>query len=111
MRSLSSAQKSSCPLCRTKFPSSDEEAIEQLRPWVEKGRAWAQFLLGQKYDRGEGVDQSYQRARELYELSANQGNASAQCCLGITYQEGHGVDQSYERAAEYYEAAAERCQC
>ena len=65
--SLSDEQKNSCPLCRTKFPKSDEEKIEQLRPWVEKGKTWAQCMLGGKYCNGVGVDQSYQQARELYE--------------------------------------------
>jgi len=104
--SLSQEQKNSCPLCRTKYPTSKEETIERLRPWVEKGKAWAQCMLGQKYDNGVGVEQSYQTARELFELSASQGWATAQFSLGVLYQEGQGVDQSDERAAEYYEAAA-----
>jgi len=104
--SLSYEQKRSCPLCRTKFPKSDEETVEQLRPWVEKGKAWAQNSLGQMYRDGEGVDQSYQHARDLFELAASQGNAIAQYNLGVMYSKGQGVDQSHERAAEYYEAAA-----
>ena len=108
--SLSREQKNSCPLCRTKFPKSDEEDIKQLRPWVEKGKAWAQFTLGCMYRGGEGVDQSYQQARELLELAASQGNADAQHHLGLMYHNGKGVDQSYERAKEYYEAAG-RCWC
>ena len=74
--------------------------------WVEKGKAWAQCLLGGRYRDGVGVEQSYQRARELFELSATQGHATAQYELGIMYHQGQGVDQSYERAAEYWEAAA-----
>jgi len=106
--SLSDKQKNSCPLCRTKIPSSFEENIVQLRPWVEKGKAWAQSMLGQRYAHGLGVDQSYQRAKELYELSASQGQATAQFSLGHMYTTGQGVDQSYERAIEYYEAAAKQ---
>ena len=104
--SLSQEQKISCPLCRTKYPESDEEEIEKLRPWVEKGKAWAQSMLGQRYDNGVGVEQSYQQAKELFELSASQGNISAQYNLGLIYHKGQGVDQSDERAAEYYKAAA-----
>jgi len=104
--SLSDKQKNCCPLCRTKYPTSKEETIERLRPWAEKGKAWAQSVLGDRYYLGKGVDQSYQQARELYELAANQGNAVAQFNLGTMYHEGQGVDQSYERAAEYCEAAA-----
>jgi len=99
-------QKNSCPLCRAKDPSSNKEQIERLRPWVEKGKAWAQKMLGDKYHDGVGVDQSYQQAKELYELAANQGEALAQTNLGFMYHKGQGVDQSNERAAEYYEAAA-----
>jgi len=106
--SMSAKQKNQCVMCRTKYPGSQREAVEQLRPWVEKGRAWAQSNLGQKYARGLGVEQSYQQARELYELAASQGNATAQYNLGFMHQQGHGVDQSYERAAEYYEAAAKQ---
>jgi len=104
--SLSDEQKSSCPLCRTKYARSEKETVEQLRPWVEKGRAWAQFSLGIMYYEGVGVEQSYQQARELFELSASQGHATAQYNLGIIYREGQGVDQSYESAAKYYETAA-----
>ena len=104
--SLSYEQKSSCPLCRTKSPTSEKEAIKQVRPWVEKGKAWAQCLLGGRYADGDGVDQSYQQARELYESAASQGDAGAQYNLGVMYEQGEGVEQSYERAAEYYEAAA-----
>ena len=104
--SLSDEQKSCCPLCRAKHPKTGEEKIEKLRPWVEKGKAWAQCMLGEMYALGEGVDQSYRQARELYELAASQGDASAQFNLGYMYHQGYSVDQSYERAAEYYEAAA-----
>jgi TPR repeat protein len=104
--SLSDEQKNSCSLCRTTYPTSDKEAVEQLRRWVEKGKAWAQVAMGQNYRHGLGVEQSYQRAKEMYELSALQGYTTAQYTLGIMYYCGQGVDQSYERAAEYYEAAA-----
>jgi len=107
--SLSDKQKNTCPFCRAKAPNSDKKSIEQIRPWVEKGKAWAQNMLGQNYQDGEGVNQSYQQAKELYELAANQGHATAQYNLGVMYTHGQvwiNVDQSYERAAEYYETAA-----
>ena len=90
--SLSHEQKISCPLCRAKDPNGDEEIIKRLCPWVEKGKAWAQNLLGEKYRDGVGVDQSYQQAKELFELSARQGNVIAQYNLGVMYYRGQGVD-------------------
>jgi len=103
--SLSYEQKTSCPLCRTKYAKSLEESVKRLRRWVEKGKAWAQNMLAQRYEHGVGVEQSYQQARELYEMSASQGYAPAQCSLGVMFHTGQGVDQSNERAAEYWEAA------
>ena len=105
--SMSETQKNTCIMCRTKKTNEgSKEEIERLRRWVEKGKAWAQNMLGQRYERGIGVEQSDQQAKELFELSANQGHANAQCRLGDMYRTGQGVDQSYEKAAEYYEAAA-----
>jgi hypothetical protein len=104
--SLSYKQKHQCPLCRATYPTTDEEVIAQLRPWVKKKKAWAQELMGLIYADGKGVEQSYEMARRLYELSASQGYAAAQFSLGLMYHHGLGVDQSYERAVEYMEAAA-----
>ena len=105
--SMTDEQKGRCVMCRIKKTSAgSKEEIERLRPWVEKGKAWAQSVLGHKYRDGEGVDQSDQQARELYELAVSQGEAMAQYNLGQMYYKGQGVDQSYERAKEYFEAAA-----
>ena len=105
--SLSDKHKGQCPLCHTKHAATgSKEEIEQLQRWVEEGKGWAQFLLGQRYEHGLGVDQSYQQAAELYGLAATQGDTGAQYNLGIMCHQGQGVDQSYERAAEYWEAAA-----
>jgi TPR repeat protein len=96
-----------CPLCRAKSPTSHEEAVNYLRPWVKKKKAWAQSVMGQQYYHGKGVKQSYEMAKKLYELSAQQGYVSAIVHLGTMYDKGHGVEQSYERAVEYWEQAAQ----
>jgi hypothetical protein len=64
----------SCPLCRAKSPTSDEESIKQLRPWVKKKKAWAQAHMGQMYRDGIGVKQSYEMAKRLFEQAAQQGD-------------------------------------
>ena len=58
----------SCPLCRAKTPSSDEESVKQLRPWVKKKKVWALAMMGQKYRNGTGVKQSYDMARLLFNM-------------------------------------------
>jgi TPR repeat protein len=37
------------------------------------------------YQKGQGVDQSYEREAEYYEAAARQGDAGAQSNLGILY--------------------------
>ena len=87
-----------CPLCRAPTPTSDEEVVKQLRPWVKKKKAWAQNMMATKYENGIGVKQSYEMARMLYELAAQQGDAFSMVNLGIMYKHGVGVEVSYERA-------------
>jgi uncharacterized protein len=98
--------KYNCPLCRAKTPTSDEEAVKYLRPWVKKKKAWAQASMAQMYMEGEGVKQSHEIARYLYEQAAHQGDVGAMYDLGVMYENGQGVEQSYEKAFEYYEQAA-----
>jgi TPR repeat protein len=74
---------------------------------VKKGKPWAQEHMADMYRDGDGVKQSYEMARRLYELAAQQGVASAMYSLGYMYEKGQGVEQSYERAKEYYEQAAD----
>ena len=97
-----------CPFCRAKTPTSQEEAIKYLRPWVKKKKAWALANMGRMYYHGKGVKQSYEMARILFEQTAQQGDASAMFDLGVMYAQGLGVEQSYERAVEYYEQAAQQ---
>ena len=94
-----------CPLCRAKSPTSHEESVNQIIPWVEKKKAWAQNLLGQRYFNGNGVKQSYEIAKELYEQATEQLDLGAMYNLGCMYQNGYGVAQSYEKAKELFEHA------
>ena len=82
--------------------------VKYLRPWVKKKKAWAQNMMGQKYRDGTGVKQSYEMAKRLYELAAQQGYVNAMAHLGDMYAHGEGsVEQSYEKAFEYYEQSAD----
>jgi TPR repeat protein len=96
-----------CPLCRAKTPTSDEEHIKQLRPWVKKKKAWALHMMGSMYRKGEGVKQSYEMAKRLFEQAAQQGDVTALYDLGFMYENGQGVEKSNEKAFEYYEQAAD----
>jgi hypothetical protein len=96
----------SCPLCRAKTPTSDQERLKQLRPWVKKKKAWAQNHMAQHYRDGKGVKQSYEMATRLYKQAAEQAAVSAMFDLGQMYYYGEGVEQSYEKSFEYFKQAA-----
>jgi len=38
-----------CPFCRAKTPSSPEESVKYIHPWVKKKKAWSQTMMGQMY--------------------------------------------------------------
>ena len=64
--------------------------------------------LGIMYYHGIGVSRSFQKARELFELSMQRGDARAISGLGVLYQRGEGVAQDVHRAKELYEMAIKR---
>jgi TPR repeat protein len=85
---MSTKMGDNCPLCRAKTPTSHEEHVKYLRPWVKKKKAWAQSAMGQAYRDGTGVKQSYEMARRLFEQSAQQEYVIAIAHLGVMYQHG-----------------------
>ena len=54
---------------------------------AERGDAGAQYNLGVRYDKGQGVPQDSKEAVKWYRLSAEQGNVDAQFNLGFMYNE------------------------
>ena len=61
-----------------------------------------------KYSRGDGVEQSDEKAAVYCQLAADQGHAPAQAHLGFLYADGIGVEQSYEQAEKYFRLAADQ---
>lgn len=70
-----------------------------------EGEPEAQFQLGVKYERGEGVSQNYDKASKWYRKSAKQGFTPAMAALAFLYSEGKGVPKDYDHAAELYRQA------
>lgn len=56
------------------------------------------FLRGRKYEKGDGVDQDYDKAIDLYKLAAKKKSANAYYSLGMMYKEGRGVQTDYAQA-------------
>ena len=106
--SLSREQKSKCPQCQVKLPSTEEEAFELARGWADKGKAWAQTQLGNDYRFGAGVELSYEKTIEYYTLAIQQSDPNAMFGLATMYDHGEGVTKSIEKAIEYYTQAADQ---
>jgi TPR repeat protein len=71
--------KFSCPSCNIIVPEEGSaNEIEVLRGWVVKNKAWAQHVLGDRYQDGHGVEKSLNKAQNLYEASAEQNFGRSQ---------------------------------
>ena len=101
--------------------NSDYEALTRLRVSANQGNSDAQYNLGQLYETGKTVSQSYSEALRWYRLSANQGhsdatkwfrlaadqgNIEAQFQLGLMYATGEGVYKNYLDARKWFREAA-----
>lgn len=79
-----------------------------LQKLAEAGNAAAQNRLGLLYHDGQGVRQSYERAKHWFTKAAVQGHARAQVNLGTIYLVGHGFYQSDQLALFWFRKAAEQ---
>ena len=102
--------------CKTSEETEAEKrGIKLYTSSAENNDVTAQFILGECYYYGWGVEQDYKQAVAWYRKAANQSYARAQCNLGVCYYNGEGVDQDYKQAVAWYRKAAEqgnaRAQC
>ena len=79
-----------------------------LKVAARQGDIEAQYILGNLYYSGRGVEQSYVKAKHYFELAADHGHSNSQSHLGYLYYYGEGVVQDYDKAIYYYELAAEQ---
>jgi TPR repeat protein len=82
------------------------ESLQATMAKAKKGDAAAQWRLGMRYARGDGVKQSWAQARAWMEKAAAQGNLQAIGDLGVMYLRGYGVKQDYDRARALLEKSA-----
>ncbi|MBR5764670.1 MAG: sel1 repeat family protein, partial [Bacteroidaceae bacterium] len=53
------------------------------------------FLSGVQYYNGNGTEQDFGKAFDLFSQAAEMGHADAQFFLALCYHNGQGVEQSY----------------
>ena len=76
--------------------------VRELKFLAEEGDHEAQFRLGSRYRRGEGVRKNYAKAVKWYTKAAEQGNFGALNNLGLCYARGKGVKKDPVKAVEYH---------
>ncbi|MDO4223075.1 MAG: tetratricopeptide repeat protein [Acinetobacter sp.] len=80
--------------------------IQSLNQAAKAGNAAAQFYLGSRLQRGQGVQQDNAQAFTWFKAAADQGLASAQLNVGRMYADGVGVKKDETLARKYFEKAA-----
>ena len=84
------------------------EALRLLRPLADKGDRNAQFLMGQLYFFGLGVERNDAQAAQWYAAPADRGHAEAQYRLGYLYATGQGVGYDANAAERWWLEAAKQ---
>jgi SEL1 protein len=82
--------------------------IEDIPPLAQRLATKAAGYLGRMFLRGEGMEQSYSRAKVWFTRGLSNGDALSQYSLGIMYLQGLGVEQDIGKAAEYLAVAADQ---
>ncbi len=67
--------------------------------------AQAMYELGVRFAGGNGVEQDYEKAKNLFEKAKRSNNQSAVNALGMMYVNGDGVDVDYEQALFLFNAS------
>lgn len=81
------------------------EQFKQMKAEAEKGDKGAQYVIGNYYRDGVGVEKSDKEAATWYRRSAEQGVDIAQYYLGNYYAEGVGVPKDLVEAYAYLNLA------
>lgn len=75
---------------------------------MEKLAAKSAGYLGRMFLRGEGMEQSFSKAKIWFTRGLANGDALCQYSLGLMYRDGLGVERNIKKASEYFGAAADQ---
>ncbi|MDD4060451.1 MAG: tetratricopeptide repeat protein [Kiritimatiellae bacterium] len=67
-----------------KHQKNEAEASLWFRKAAEKGYAQAQFEIGYRYEKGNGVEKNEEEAMKWYRKAAEQGHAAAQAQIATS---------------------------
>ena len=88
-----------------------EDLVESAKWYLkaaEQGDADAQFVVGEMYLKGEGLDQNYAVALDWFLKAAGQDHEKARWHLIDLYRDGIGIEQNLEASARWVRIDAEQ---
>jgi len=86
------------------------EARSACQLEANNGSPFAQFVLGQMWDSGQGGGSSLYEGTKWYRLASDNGHTRSMLRLGNKYQYGYGAPVKLEEAEKWYLRAAEKGQ-
>lgn len=92
---------------RSLMDEDPTKAFNLYRNAAMKGSVEAQYLVGNCFENGMGVDRDFERSFYWYGRAAFSGSAQANCALGRFFADGIRVPINETEAARYFQIAAE----
>lgn len=86
------------------FPRNPLMAIYWLELAHKKGAYTASVILGQIYEKGEGVNIDIDKAISLYEIAEERGSLLPRLYLARIFAQGNSVAISKDKASSWYRA-------
>lgn len=86
----------------------DGRIIETDNKKLEEIASKAAGYLGRMFLRGEGVEQSYEKAEIWFKRGIKSGDAGSQWGMGLMHLDGLGIPKDSVRAQNYFKAAADQ---
>jgi len=81
--------------------------IEVLQKACDSGNAKSCAAVGLLYEKGQGLEQDYKKASELYSKACDMRDANACEALGLLYNDGKGIKQNHKKASELFSKACD----
>jgi len=105
---LNSVWASATPTARGVTKDDGGGGVKWFRKAAEQNYARAQYNLGVRYTKGQGVAKDDAEAVKWFRKAAEQNDAWAQAALGVRYAKGQGVAKNKAEAVKWYRKAAEQ---
>ena len=91
-----------------RYWKNDGRVLDNYKIGIEKTAAKAAAYIGRMYLRGEGLEQSFDKAKMWFERGRSLGDSSSMHGLAIMLMNGFGVKKNVALATELFRTAADK---